>query len=233
MAQNDIPWRLGGIPSQYEDGFAKLRRLNDEQARELSAVLGEVPPTMDYSAMTSALTRKISTIPQNDMADIVFALLPLSTLQADLDTSASNVAESISQMMEGSNSEKLRLPSEERERFEKFLVELLNSSSLEVAGKARSLQLEDEHVFQDARIVTDIRPVFGATPKDPPGGAVIVHTLKLSYLDDSQFKDFFLAMDARDIRILRDLLERADSKAESLRTILENAGVPHVGVREG
>lgn len=233
MAQNDTPWRLGGIPSQYEDGFAKLRLLNDEQARELSAALGEVPPTMDYSAMTSALTRKISTIPQNDTADIVFALLHLSTLQADLDTSASNVAESISQMMEGSNSEKLRLPSEERERFEKFLVELLNSSSLEIAGKARSLQLEDEHVFQDARIVTDIRPVFGATPKDPPGGAVIVHTLKLSYLDDSQFKDFFLAMDARDIRILRDLLERADSKAESLRTILKDAGVPHVGVREG
>lgn len=232
-ARNDIPIRLGGIPSQYEDGFAKLLSLlGREPAQELLEALKEVPPTMDYSAMISALDQRTNTIPHDDVADIVFALLPLSTLQADLDTSASNIAESISRELERSDSENLRLTSEVRERFKDFLVELLSSPPLKIAGKARNLQLEDEHVFQEARIVTDIRPVFGDDSESRPVGAIIVHTLKLGYLDGNQFKNFYISIDAKDIRVVRDLLERADTKAAGLRDVLEAAEVAHIDVRE-
>lgn len=233
MARSDIPIRFGEIPSQYENGFAKLiSLLGSESAQELLEALKEVPPTIDYLTMTSELDQKVSTIPHDDVADIVFALLPLSTLQADLDTPASNIAESISREIERSDSESLKLTSEVRERFKGFLVELLSSPPLKIAGKARNLQLEDEHVFQEARIVTDIRPVFGDDAASHPEGAIIVHTLKLSYLDGNQFKNFYISIDARDARVLRNLLERADTKAGGLRNVLKAADVPHIDVRE-
>jgi hypothetical protein len=130
MASSDVQLRLGGIPSQYEDGFAKLSQLNDEQARELSAAFRKGPPTMDLSEMTAALVREINTIPRDDIADIVFAVLPLSTLQADVDTFPSDVAEAVSHAAESSDSEKLKLAVKNRKRFEEILTDLLNAPGI-------------------------------------------------------------------------------------------------------
>jgi hypothetical protein len=60
---------------------------------------------------------------------------------------------------------------------------------------------------------------------------VITHTLKISYWDDSnQNRDFYMALDAVDVRNLRASLERAEAKARSLRSILDQAEVPLVEI---
>lgn len=228
----DVTLSVQGIPRRYESGFAKLRQLEQHSLQMLSTALRDAPPTMDATDLTKILGGKVDTIPRDDLAEIAHSLLSLTSLQADFETSTASVADAIASAMERSDSEKLRLPKEDRERFKSILTDLLSSNALQIAGKARSLQFEDEHVFQDARIVTDIRPVFGDSIQESPVGAILVHKLKLTYLRNKQLEDFFIELDSRDVRILRGLLDRADAKGDRLISALGTAGVQHIRVRE-
>jgi len=83
--------------------------------------------------------------------------------------------------------------------------------------------------LREVRILTDVRPVFEpSAPEAAPAGAVIVHTLKISYRGDNSAKDFFVALDSEDVRQLTEQLERARSKAESLKSVLKAAEVPYI-----
>ena len=64
--------------------------------------------------------------------------------------------------------------------------------------------------------MTDVRPVFGSDTKAPPAAAVLVHMLDLSYQKDGDIKHLYIAMDSMDIDTLRETLDRAETKAESL-----------------
>jgi hypothetical protein len=87
--------------------------------------------------------------------------------------------------------------------------------------------IEQPRFMRRARILTDIRPVFGATD-DPPIAAVVVHTLRLSFFEDNESKEFFISLDAEDLRTLRDQLDRASSKAESLKEVIDKTGIDYV-----
>ena len=57
---------------------------------------------------------------------------------------------------------------------------------------------------------------------------MIAHTLKLSYFEDGENKEFFIAMDANDLSDLMEQIQRANSKAASLKSVLAIGGVPYV-----
>jgi hypothetical protein len=67
--------------------------------------------------------------------------------------------------------------------------------------------------------------VFGTDPKVPPTGVVMVHMLDLGYHKDGDLKHLYIAMDSLDITILREVLDRAESKSECLKPLIKKAGV--------
>ena len=89
--------------------------------------------------------------------------------------------------------------------------------SLGVTAKAASVRSEYGAIYCRARILTDLRPIFGPDPALAPLAAVIVHTLRITYHDGDSHKDFYVALDAGDLRQIRELAERADRKEASLR----------------
>lgn len=217
------------IPGEYEGGLAKIRELSDESARELLAALQRVPDTYSQSSLSAAVAEKVDTIAASDVEEIVPALLSLYAHRDYYQSAISDVAEGIAKAMEESESEQLRLLPEDRDSFARRLAELLSVEPLDRAVRAGMLLLENEHSLRDTRIVTDIRPVFD--PENPdarPRGAVILHTLKVSYRADNTVKEFFVALDTDDVRQLLEQLERADAKAGSLKSILKDAQVPHI-----
>ena len=103
------------------------------------------------------------------------------------------------------------------------LARILDVSALRVAAKAALLHQEHERTFCTARIFTDVRPIYDNGAKVPPSGAIITHTLKISYHESEggEIHDIFVAMGSDDIRELQDVLNRATDKAVSLRGVLE------------
>lgn len=220
------------IPRQYEEALAKVGQLSNESVQELLVALRETPDTINPSSLSSAVAARVDTIAASDVEEMVPALLSLYSLRAHSEAAISDIVGGVTQAMEKSRSEGLRLPSEERTRFENHLAELLSIGQLNETARAGRLLLENEHSFQEARIVTDIRPVFEPdNPETAPKGALIVHMLKIVYRADDTTKNFFVALDTNDVRELLEQLGRANAKAESLKAVLKSAGVSYIDVK--
>lgn len=107
--------------------------------------------------------------------------------------------------------------------FAEKLVSLLSVKPLNVSAKAIDLQTEDERVFCDARILTDLRPVFGSDSAATPEGLTIVHILKLGYDQGGErHRDFYVALNADDLQTLRKVIDRAEAKAKSLKNAIRD-----------
>ncbi len=219
------------VPGQYESGFAAIRDLSDESSQGLLAALQNIPLNYNEESLSLAVAEMVDTIAASDVREIVRALLSLYSYLSYSQSTISDAAEGIAQTMEESRSEQLKLSSEERPHFEERLAELLSIDTLNVIIRAGRLSVENKHPMQDVRIVSDIRPVFEPDAAETaPEGAIILHQLRLTYWTEngSGTEDFFVTLDANDVRKLLNQLERANLKSESLKAILKAAQVPYI-----
>lgn len=209
------------ILQRYQEEIEKVLALDYEPFWTLVSALRDAPLKIIPDNLVPELTPKIEAITQSDLEKIVRTLFTLCTLRDQLDSSTSEVAEDVSRVIEDASDE-------EHELIKDRFTELLNLDSVNIIAKSGSLMTNHERWMQTAQILTDIRPVFGPRTKDPPRAAVIAHTLKLSYFEDGENKEFFIAIDANDLHDLSEQIERANSKIESLKSVLAIAEVPYV-----
>jgi hypothetical protein len=216
------------IPREGEIGLKKLAALDDDSVRELASTLREIPPLLSPTELYSKVASKVDTIPRRDIDDIVGVLLPLHLIRERRNVSLPEIAEDVCQSMDSGDDSELRLSGEDRERFKNNLIELLNVESVRLGSKALEMLFENQRSFLGARIVTEVRPIFGPDPEDTPPGALIVHMLKITYREEGEDKEFFVALDTTDIDALRNVLDRADKKTESLKGFLEKTRVSYI-----
>lgn len=217
------------VHGRYQRGLAKLRDLDAEPAQELLSALRDIPSTVNSYSVAAAVADEVDTLAASDVEEIVPALLHVHSIRDVSGLPVSDLAEGVARGMEEASSEEIRSSPEARGAFRARLTEVLGIESLRIIARGAGLLLEHEHSATQTRIVTDIRPIFDQeNPKAPPAGAMVVHTLKIGYMTDGEEKSFFVALDASDARELSEQLERANSKAESLRAVLKAAQVPYV-----
>ena len=56
----------------------------------------------------------------------------------------------------------------------------------------------------------------------------MVHMLNLSYHHEGELKELYIAMDTLDVEVLREVLDRADLKRQSLKSLLKKLGVTYL-----
>jgi hypothetical protein len=210
------------IPDEYAPGLAQIVLLPDEAINELVSVLGESPVSVDVDAVTALLSVKVSTISNRDLKRIVVALLALYSVRAVSEAGTEEFVADVSRAMKRSRHPELALTNPDIEsRFQERITRLLGLSTLRTASKAVFLQHEHEHALCTARIFTDARPVYAEDPTSPPSAVVIMHMLKLVYHEGREVKEFHVALDKADLVTLKSLLNRAESKAASLRVVFD------------
>ena len=96
--------------------------------------------------------------------------------------------------------------------------------------KAANLIVDNQIIFRDAKLISDIRPVFGSEVEELPIGTVLVHTLKIEYIESEFPKNFHVALDDKDVEKLITLLKRTQLKAESLRKLVKSVGLSNYEV---
>lgn len=217
------------IPDEYRSGFARLIRLENGAFQELFSAVRDEPPAISYRELSSRIASKTSIRSAGDVRDILETLDSLYQVRGETNLDLPDFAQVVARAVE--EDESLDLPAETRERFVERMTLLLDLDTLEATSKAFDVMNEHEHTIHDARIITDIRPVFGADPKNDPSGALIVHLLKISYHEAEDTKELFVAFSPETIDLLIDDLERAKQKAESLKRILGRAKLPYIAAR--
>lgn len=102
-----------------------------------------------------------------------------------------------------------------------FLRKALALETVRVSGRAQSLLYDVPRHMHDVRILTDARPVFVKRAEESPSAFVIIHTMRLDYYEDGQNKDWYLALDFKDLQDLKKAIDRAIEKQSSLQRILK------------
>lgn len=173
---------------------------------------------------------RVQTIPYDIAKAIINTLFTLYLGQNAADVSFATYVEDIANALSTARPDAAEWNDVTLSHFKQRLTSLLNLDSLKLIAKAHDVMLEQRHAFHEARILTDIRPVFSENVEASPQAAVIVHTLKIEYMKDGDYKEFFVALDAKDIPKLIDVLKRAERKGESLKAVLASANVTYIDV---
>lgn len=214
------------IPDRHQPGLAKLYELGDASVRAIRNIFDRVPDTVnpvDIAATDAALT-SAATI--SDLKGILDALVPLYVLKSTkesvlLDQFAEDIANAMASLKSA-----LALTDKHRPTFKANLLTLLGSEHFLTISKAYDLATDDERTFCDARIITDLRPVFGTPIEDGPKGTVIVHLLKIGYHEgNKRHQAFHVALDSPDLKELKRVIERAESKAAAIKSKLKDTHV--------
>ena len=111
-----------------------------------------------------------------------------------------------------------------RER-EQVLAKMLSPvGTLGLIAKATDLMVEQQALFCRARIITDARPIFDEKA-DQLQGFLTLHCLALTYHEGPDTRHIHIVLDGKDIRKLRDQLDRAEKKEVLMAKRLSEAGL--------
>lgn len=213
------------IPKQFEQGVVKILNLPDGVAAALISALQTLPLSLKPKVMSLSISEKIKDLSEADIEQIMLTLTSLYMAQANLGMSAPEFLDGLIKAIEESPSKPANFTKDVRDKFKQRLADLLNIDSFGATIKAQEVLHEHQYALSQVRILTDIRPVFGKEKIESPVAAVLVHTMKLTYMAEGKFREFFVAMDTSDVKMLRDALERAEKKAESLKEMISKTGV--------
>jgi hypothetical protein len=210
------------IPPAHRPGFLWIAGADDMVFESISSVFsGRLPSTI--SEVTSLLGQAAGDQAPNPRT-LLDALVGAYLTQDTYQWSSADMAWALSQSPE------LQFPEAQAELLRTRLQRLLSSASLGLLAKALDLATEYGRLFHEARILTDIRPVFMSDVGSPPAAGVLVHTLKVEYHGAEGDGAWYVALNDRDLAQLGEVVERAMTKASSLRTLLGAGMLPYLDV---
>ncbi|MBN2497663.1 MAG: hypothetical protein JXR96_23925 [Deltaproteobacteria bacterium] len=220
------------IPEAHHRPLEVLLSLREDQYDALAQALAKAPPVLQPHDLVPAIP--VDVIPSDsDRLGVVGVLTSLYIVYVRRGIEKEELAADVCSSIEALESSRMRPASGSFDAFKKFLSDIFSlDSTLGASSKALDLMSSHERCYSTARITSDLRPVFPSEPEKKPVASVVFHTLEVEYFSGNSrgLKTWFVAMDIDDLRQLRDVVNRAISKHDSLRDLSEEAGVPCLGV---
>ncbi len=208
------------VPQRFRAPLERLPALGAEKQGALLESLSAAPPLSSPRALAARITDSLG-LSEDDADANVWALLSFAGQLANWPGEADELARSVA------NSSDLLLETEElREALAALLVGVVTSEAMLTAAKAADVITEYEHVFAGVRILTDLRPVFGDDPTVRAEGATITSTMKVDHYTDGRVRSVYVTLDRQDLEALRDSVERAIEKTDSLRSLMASIDLP-------
>jgi hypothetical protein len=211
------------IPAWQIPALTVLVGLTPEQRIELLRAVSTAPPAVDIDDFGDRLAGSTS-IDADSLSKILDFLVSLHSVRESFSAPTAEFVGALRQAIESLRIDAL-IPSDWAS-FEKSVVDLLSvEGGLTLTAKAISVSQEYQNLFCTARMLTDLRPIFGLNVQQEPSALVPVHTLKVTYHEGTATKDFFVSLDQANINDLIAILQRALTKEESLRKLTKEKGI--------
>ncbi|MGI8882929.1 MAG: hypothetical protein ACR2IA_01625 [Pyrinomonadaceae bacterium] len=218
------------IPEDYQSGLARVVSLSNNDINELLTIFENTPVILNGKKFNQELLPKITFLESVEARNLIETIGSLYELRNQLDLTTEEFVDEITDVMKESQNKKLKLTESNYKKFKQRLTDLLAIKTLALRSKAVNLIVDHSVIFQDAKIVSDIRPIFGLNIEESPIGSVIIHNLKIEYKQNDEIKNFYIALDEKDITTLLGLLKRTQTKSESLKSFIANSGLSNFDV---
>lgn len=211
------------IPKSFHGAFADLLQLEDRSFNELVAAFEQASPTLFRGDLAAFVAERV-TLNRETTQSIVKTLVNLYIVRRDGGRKdAGEFAAEVREALRAEDDPRLKAKDSEWDVFSRRLETLLGfENSIGITSKALEVMWRNQRVFCDdgARMVSDVRPIFKDDATKSPVAAVVVHTLKISYHEEGEIREFYVALDTKDLLALRKLLQREEEKLESLKEVL-------------
>jgi hypothetical protein len=218
------------VPKEVLAGLKIVADLNPSARKAIIDTLRSESASLNPLQAADALAANVDGLDKSKARSVLDSVIALEFARASNDVSVSRLVGDVI------GSLGLDLDQSNRDDLSSWLTESLGIDALLLSAKGISVMQDNEKSFLAARIITNIRPVYkedlSEMPKTPPSAAVVVHTLKLAYRESGDYKEFFVTLDADDIATLKKVLDRAEAKFGTLKSLLESAKVAHLGAND-
>jgi len=227
--KNGFMASLNISPAAYP-ALEKIANLSDSDYSALLKAIGETEAALTPEKCAANLSKKVAGIKLSDLSSIVAGLLALYRgKDSGKDSSSLEFSEAVISAITtspyASNFPKEKLSILKKRTEELFLVE----GTLPITAKALEVMTQHEHVFLEAKILSDLRPIFDNTGEKAEA-AVVIHNLQLRYRGDGEIKLFYFALDNDDLKKLKDIIERAERKTVALKSIAQSSKLAYLEV---
>jgi hypothetical protein len=204
------------IPKEHKAGIALIAKLSDASTDALAKALERSP----------SATPNIDGVSEADAERMVDAVKFLTYIRSFFDVPMEQFLDDIYESVR-EDDELRNFATGNEKTLHNHFEKLLGVRSLVIATKAMALRREHEHTFCEARIFTDARPIYAESVNEVPAAVVITHMLKLAYHDSTpEVKEIYIALDSDELIELKQAVERAETKHQSLTTMFKGANVP-------
>lgn len=188
--------------------FAKL---SADDREKLVSALEEAKPAMTIDALAERVQGEAG-VAFESLARFIEGIASLVPFATDDENFRSHVADMLHDILaEHSDSPQ---PPGVKEQLSRLLACEL---SVGVTGKAHAIMWGHGCTYEDAHVLTQIRPVFLNHLEKRTEHAVLAHELRLDYRRDGQLASVCVAMDRDKVEHLQSVLERAIQKENNLR----------------
>lgn len=206
-------------PSQLAD-LAVIRELGEER-------LEAVAEAMDRDGRNTLATNELGRLFDKALGgeragsnSLLTQALSLASLMRQRRFTADEVVEGLAY---GLRSAPRPWGDEEIGRWERMaprFQRIFTHPKVKLAAKTLDLSYDFANLLQDARIVSDVRPVFDDAAQTVEA-AVVAFTLRLRYDSADRNHSLSIAMNEDDVSSLRDECDRSLRKAEVVRRMME------------
>jgi len=204
------------IPREHIGSFATLRDLGPAG---IDALAEAIPSTLLRVSDLESIIRELGI---EDAPEVASLLITVANLYRTENSVLEDVTESIRQTAEWHDQDLMRW-----EQVRPSIASLVSGAGLVALTKALHLQYDSTNMLTEARVVTDVRPVFDRDASIPLS-AIICHTLRLAYRSSGETRNLELAIDTADLKRMVREAERALAKAEALSQFLRHpTPLPH------
>lgn len=94
---------------------------------------------------------------------------------------------------------------------------------IRISIKSAILRWENKCIYDDSRIISDIRPVFNNRNEEEIISNIILHQLRIDYREDNDVeKEIFITLNENNLIDLKEVVDRALRKNEILKQIKLN-----------
>lgn len=212
------------MPEPYRAGLGRLAAWSDRQIQALDDALATSAATLEPRPLVASLSPSLEGVDDEAIWEVLTALLSLYSAAESNSLKLVDLSASVAQ----SPDLKIDIP-DQRELLAKRLTQLTRHQSLLITAKAFGVLTANEKSYHRARVVTDIRPVFGED-LGRPAAALIVHMLSIAFhqghgAERWSVDEVHVALDSKDVRQLSEVLRRAEDKAASLAQTLAGADI--------
>jgi len=212
------------IPKEDTASIATIKALPVASVAKFISALASAPLISNPEQMGAYISEQMPSIPAARLTSVLETIYTLYYIRELSGVDHSQFLEDLMDSIRDSSD--LRLTPKDLAKLQSALERILSIDTLKMIAKAARLQRDGERLYCSSKILSDMRPVFGEDPTIRPIGSVLTHTLKVTYHEGRDHREFHVVLDSDDLEALGEVVQRAQAKDKTLRELLKSMKLP-------